>query len=132
MTLHGSRNKFQFHTGSIKSLSPFNLAITLKSFQFHTGSIKRETIEIWRLPDYARFNSILVRLKVATCINGSLNPYLFQFHTGSIKSHRRAQCQHTEKEFQFHTGSIKSSQLATYAHRPGSFQFHTGSIKREM
>ena len=76
---------FQFHTGSIKSCCIFSWLISHFLFQFHTGSIKREfgrTIEVtdvkfqfhtgsiksekgWYLHEKnARFNSILVRLKV--------------------------------------------------------------------
>ena len=33
-------NKFQFHTGSIKSLSKTYLWEPFAAFQFHTGSIK--------------------------------------------------------------------------------------------
>ena len=54
---------FQFHTGSIKSLTRDPEMRNIPKFQFHTGSIKRQPNEI---PKEA--------------------VYMFQFHTGSIKS----------------------------------------------
>ena len=78
--------QFQFHTGSIKSVSMLNNDIPkIPRFQFHTGSIKRlnktpVTIHTW---------------------------IQFQFHTGSIKSTTPENAPPAPTTFQFHTGSIK-------------------------
>ena len=82
--INAIKGQFQFHTGSIKSLSfadakastssGFNSILVRlkvhhitsthfeKEFQFHTGSIKSPTDTIYLAP-VCRFNSILVRLK---------------------------------------------------------------------
>ena len=54
---------FQFHSGSIKSLSSFEELMVLPWFQFHSGSIKRKK----------KVKSRAEKKK-------------FQFHSGSIKS----------------------------------------------
>ena len=54
-----------------------------------------------------RFNSILVRLKVAVPVATTLEIVRFQFHTGSIKSEDIPKFSLADIEFQFHTGSIK-------------------------
>ena len=55
---------FQFHSGSIKSIAELFFAPTSLAFQFHSGSIKSGSVfEVRDFPK-ARFNSIVVRLKV--------------------------------------------------------------------
>ena len=112
-------NKFQFHTGSIKSLTDYTKRELRLSFQFHTGSIKRPLSIMPRFLMFS-FNSILVRLKVKHN-NDEMTPYIeFQFHTGSIKSLRRILHPRMIYMFQFHTGSIKSVvapyQVLVYVH----------------
>ena len=76
---------FQFHTGSIKSLSLGSGATRdAGQFQFHTGSIKRRSPK--------KTTSTLI---------------WFQFHTGSIKRLKELFCLSKSMMFQFHTGSIK-------------------------
>ena len=60
-------------------------------FQFHIGAIKRSTVLSMYIAKYARFNSILVRLKVKLgriILTGLLK---FQFHIGAIKRREREQ-----------------------------------------
>ena len=76
--------RFQFHSGSIKSLEFFMPMRRKKRFQFHSGSIKRIHV-------VARVIHVLV----------------FQFHSGSIKRHGRKQVFARGVKFQFHSGSIK-------------------------
>ena len=99
---------FQFHTGSIKSIDelPLDIAGRWSTFRFHTGSIKSWAISTWQTVK---------------------NP--FQFHTGSIKSGCKGD---PLSRFQFHTGSIKRLVMPdSHRNRRESwFQFHTGSIKR--
>ena len=61
---NGGKNKFQFHTGSIKSQkgSEDHRMLVVNLFQFHTGSIKSKRIRT-RECGHRSFNSILVRLK---------------------------------------------------------------------
>ena len=55
-----------------------------------------------------RFNSILVRLKVAKAMAEWRITDEFQFHTGSIKRSETSLKVMESILFQFHTGSIKS------------------------
>ena len=63
--------KFQFQTGSIRSLSDIGLKNRkmIISFQFQTGSIRREIPECW--------------------LHAQIDMGLFQFQTGSIRSRSR-------------------------------------------
>ena len=54
-----------------------------QKFQFHTGSIK-SAHESFPVHEELSFNSTLVRLKVAV-LKTAIGASLFQFHTGSIK-----------------------------------------------
>ena len=64
-----------------------------------------------------RFDSILVRLKVYTTLDGLLAKMLFRFHTGSIKSRTFTALCRLTIEFRFHTGSIKSIRVASQSVR---------------
>ncbi len=98
----------------------------------------------------SRFNSKLVRLKVAFHLRPHLRMPLFQFQTGSIKSLQNSECLAVEERFQFQTGSIKRLivtdetprscfnsklvrlkvfNLTLYVFDSFLFQFQTGSIK---
>ena len=55
-------DEFQFHKGTIKTLSTKSVSITTKGFQFHKGTIK--TFTPWAPAEgIPYFNSIKVRLK---------------------------------------------------------------------
>ena len=78
------REKFQFHSGSIKS----NVLLGLHRSQFGFNSI------VVRLKGFGRpkpkrictsFNSIVVRLKASHAGHDPVEQDAFQFHSGSIK-----------------------------------------------
>ena len=102
-----SGSVFQFHTGSIKSCYRGAGSGNYRKFQFHTGSIKSIDPRRARYAPCFCFNSILVRLKAVTAINGISCLCTFQFHTGSIKRVRKTDAIRVRILFQFHTGSIK-------------------------
>ena len=102
----------------------------LWAFQFHTGSIKSLTHRTLAITVHLGFNSILVRLKEPHIGYIYLPEARFQFHTGSIKSIHYASYSGITGMFQFHTGSIKSFLNVEGLTVIERFQFHTGSIKR--
>ena len=57
-------------------------------FQFHNGSIKSMSFFSENLYEQLCFNSTMVRLKEVLDINGNVITEAFQFHNGSIKSKR--------------------------------------------
>ena len=65
-------------------------------FRFHTGSIKRGCLKLLLAP-LKSFDSILVRLKVANVAHGATGFNPFRFHTGSIKSETRRNAVHLSK-----------------------------------
>ncbi len=76
---------FQFHIGTIKSVSNEANRKNNKQFQFHIGTIKRlPWIEQFLV--LGHFNSTLVRLKDYINGFGSVKDDVFQFHIGTIKS----------------------------------------------
>ena len=75
---------FQFHTGSIKSLSPLR-GLLLSCMSFNSILVRLKG-NVYPTPKHSEkgFNSILVRLKVTkNMVRGE--KIWFQFHTGSIK-----------------------------------------------
>ncbi len=77
-----------------------------------------------------RFNSTLVRLKLASPARGKANDDDgFQFHAGSIKANHHMRHVAVFVEFQFHAGSIKADPHRDGEPDSGWFQFHAGSIK---
>ena len=66
VTAIGSPSKFQFHNGTIKTVSFSTVSSTTSLFQFHNGTIKTHQF----------------------CVPHSL-PTLFQFHNGTIKTTHR-------------------------------------------
>ncbi len=56
-------DRFQFHSGAIKSI-PWRVAFALqKEFQFHSGAIKSQSVSPFSTM-YTCFNSTLVRLNL--------------------------------------------------------------------
>ena len=99
-------------------------------FQFHTGSIKSPCSLLAHSTSQC-FNSILVRLKdYLKLIHGCITHYLFQFHTGSIKSEKgnRSSC-YGQNSFNSILVRLKVSLLLLSRQPHLVFQFHTGSIK---
>ena len=121
---------FQFHSGSIKSLTTTNYKLIETMFQFHSGSIKREDVRdvlnsafncfnsivvrlkvlLWGwIEQYNRgFNSIVVRLKVAARIWLGFNRKCFNSIVVRLKAAATAFALRGDILFQFHSGSIKS------------------------
>ena len=146
-----SPDKFQFHTGSIKSAIGRMLPSPVKG-GFNSILVRLKDQEVLRLHSAKQgFNSILVRLKAWLKSTDPIGAARFQFHTGSIKSENC--CRHclsitrfnsilvrlkeedtpvakALRQFQFHTGSIKSKSDVVAHLLVNVFQFHTGSIKR--
>ena len=54
--------EFQFHYGTIKSISKYNTSSPQQMFQFHYGTIKR-SIYRYKASIHSGFNSTMVRLK---------------------------------------------------------------------
>ena len=103
--------KFQFHKGTIETLSPAPTTSAAEGFQFHKGTIEtahvpaqaahqfqfqfhKGTIEtpITGHPDAKEkfnFNSIKVRLKRWTTDSMSYQYAIFQFHKGTIETSTR-------------------------------------------
>ena len=77
----------------------------------------------------SRFNSILVRLKVATTLEYEVDVVMFQFHTGSIKRSRE-QLRQTMAPTSFNSILVRlKADSVTPVTFSSKFQFHTGSIK---
>ena len=76
--------QFQFHKGTIKTLSPM----------FNSNILRN-------------FNSIKVRLKRDISYYDVLS-YLFQFHKGTIKTGYNSTAINIAYVFQFHKGTIKT------------------------
>ena len=75
---------FQFHKGTIKTISIFIKSTTKPKFQFHKGTIKTATANY--LPINCQyFNSIKVQLRLMSLFVNLFVP-LFQFHKGTIKT----------------------------------------------
>ena len=79
-------NKFQFHKGTIRTLSQVHFLALSNIFQFHKGTIR--TFETYLLNKTRRqyFNSIKVRLELNTVLN-PIGKLIFQFHKGTIRTH---------------------------------------------
>ena len=97
--------RFQFHKGTIKTLSGDAMPDIKAIFQFHKGTIKTFLVFL-QSNSRTNFNSIKVRLKL---------PARFELATLSL--------------FQFHKGTIKTSYLPTFFPMTRQFQFHKGTIK---
>ena len=77
-----------------------------------------------------RFNSKLVRLKVAYHLTREHYGRVFQFQTGAIKSCNACPiCSCTLCLFQFQTGAIKRFVVYRIGIKGEPFQFQTGAIK---
>ena len=98
---------FRFHTGSIKSPDAPHITKCQNWFRFHTGSIKSFASLPIDSPAQLCFDSILVRLKADRECPDKFIINLFRFHTGSIKSLHMNSNMKSYKKFRFHTGSIK-------------------------
>ena len=145
--------RFQFHSGSIKSIARVVYGDDGVVFQFHSGSIKSKEARVKRITG-ASFNSIVVRLK-ADCHWPMLDRYpMFQFHSGSIKRvsvafsswrwYRRfnsivvrlKECLKGvasiyEQSFNSIVVRLKGESHQRHLARWLKFQFHSGSIKSD-
>ena len=75
-------------------------------FQFHNGTIKTIT-SFARILTMSNFNSIMVRLRQPA----QLYPHRqrpFQFHNGTIKTYNELRQDTNDVQFQFHNGTIKT------------------------
>ena len=155
--LHGDDaiylSKFQFHSGSIKSV---RLHVSLESWGCFNSIVVRlkdrnssspmcnkrsfnsivvrlkEILRFEALTKKPRFNSIVVRLKGEDVGAEIIRISEFQFHSGSIKSAQGRVAQRPTVQFQFHSGSIKRLMGFPDDHIVSEFQFHSGSIKRSI
>ena len=76
---------FQFHKGTIKTITPPSFGVSSTSFQFHKGTIKTSQVQ------------------QAVC-----HSQLFQFHKGTIKTFALTSDNDKLLIFQFHKGTIKT------------------------
>jgi len=103
--------EFQFHSGSIQTPGDHQAAWRPTQFQFHSGSIqtwllksayadmKEVSIPLWfdsnlkslgnLIEVINRFNSTLVRFKLARSASSVMSHPMFQFHSGSIQTYFR-------------------------------------------
>ncbi len=82
------QTKFQYHTGSIQTLTAGTVSVEAITFQYHTGSIQTSWRHIFRW----------------FCSR-------FQYHTGSIQTRKKPVFLCYKKSFQYHTGSIQTESL---------------------
>ena len=102
-----TNNKFQFHSGTIKSKNGSLASGGL--ICFNSIVVRLKDMMLTRTKKLRRsFNSIVVRLKVKGRPEEGKILSVFQFHSGTIKRYRRVNLGFSIKLFQFHSGTIKS------------------------
>ena len=141
---------FQFHYGTIKSLTQMNDNVQHATFQFHYGTIKRGVIckygfsqmefqfhygTIKRICVNCRkklvcyFNSTMVRLKASSAGSRSIARRLFQFHYGTIK--RMPWKAQFTVYLHFNSTMVRlKGPFREILKCFSRFQFHYGTIKR--
>ena len=118
---------FQFHKGTIRTLTKNNGSFYVHVFQFHKGTIRTQIVVfLFMLRLY--FNSIKVRLEPLTNITKKFRE-IFQFHKGTIRTVSKTLHTPQNSEFQFHKGTIRTEHQSIGVCRIIEFQFHKGTIR---
>ena len=97
-------------------------------FQFHKGTIKPFTSNLNGITNPG-FNSIKVRLNLASTLSNRQQFFKFQFHKGTIKPRTTTNIKGSNTVFQFHKGTIKPGLTGGVTGLLSGFQFHKGTIK---
>ncbi len=80
--------KFQLHSGAIEGIWSVLQHLKFSLFQLHSGAIEGPTSGVVGRACYARFNSILVLLRVGDTPAEAARLWKFQLHSGAIEGVR--------------------------------------------
>ncbi len=98
-------------------------------FQFHIGSIQAPAGRLFSERETPRFNSTLVRFKLAERCNANALKNGFNSTLVRFKLFQEVRFINRKQSFQFHIGSIQAQASSTLITRMSEFQFHIGSIQ---